>query len=94
MAIARAGARGRLFSLDDVIDARQPATFSAFGDHLLFVDGIVYSLPRDPMPSEFAEPLDVPGSYIVTQTVGIEYGWRHVAGCDCSLCAPEMRQAA
>jgi hypothetical protein len=92
--IERAADR-RLLSLEEVIAARRPATFSAFGDHLLYLDGTVYALPRSPEPSDLAEPLRLPGAYVITHTVGIEFGWQHLDECPCPLCtgAPQKQVA-
>jgi len=84
-----------LLSLEEVVAASWPATFSAFGDHLLYLDGAVYALPRSPEPSDLAEPLRLPGAYVITQTVGIEFRWRHLDECPCPLCtgAPQKKVA-
>jgi hypothetical protein len=85
-AIERAADR-RLLSIEEVVAARRPATLCAFGDHLLFLDGTVYALPHSPEPSDLAEPLHLPGAYVITHTVGIEFGWQHLDDCPCPLCA-------
>jgi hypothetical protein len=85
MSVTERAAERRLLSFEEVAAASQPATFSAFGDHLLYLDGTVYALPRAPQPSELLDPLRLPGAYVVTQTVGIELGWQHPNGCMCTL---------
>ena len=86
MRVTKQAVDRRLLSLEEVVAARQPATFSVFGDNLLYLDGAVYALPRSPEPSDLAEPLRLAGAYVVTQTVGIEFGWRHLNECPCHLC--------
>lgn len=76
----------RLLSFEEVVAASQPATFSVFGDNLLYLEGTVYALPRSPEPSDLAQPMSLPGAYVVTQTVGIEFGWQHLNECTCHLC--------
>jgi hypothetical protein len=80
-----------LLSLEEVIAASHPATFSAFGDNLLYLDGAVYALPRRPEPPDLRQPLGMPGAYVLTQTVGIEFGWQHLDECTCDLCSEELQ---
>jgi hypothetical protein len=75
-----------LLSLEEVAAARRPATFSCYGDHLMYREGTIYALPRRPEPSDLAEPAAPADAYVITHTVGIEFGWRHLEGCLCSLC--------
>ena len=58
-----------------------PAIFSAFGDHLAYVDGAVYALPRKLDRRELADLPDPQGAYEVTTVAGIEYGWNQVEAC-------------
>ncbi len=80
--------RPRPLSIEEVEAAGLPARFSAFGDDLVFRDGVVYALP-DGAYAEADDPERLLGTYVVTERVGIEYGWRHEAGCLCPFCAPE-----
>jgi hypothetical protein len=86
---ASSGGRRQLF-FDEVVAAGRPAIFSAYGDHLLYVDGTIYALTRDPDPSELAEPRSFSGAYVVTHTIGTEFGWRHLETCDCPFCADQV----
>jgi hypothetical protein len=86
---AFAGGRPQLF-LDEVVAAGRPAIFSAYGDHLLYVDGTIYALPRDPNPLDLTEPRSPSDAYVVTHTTGIEFGWRHLETCDCRFCAGQV----
>jgi hypothetical protein len=92
MRVTERAAPGRLLSFEEVAAASQPATFSVFGDHLLYLDGAVYSLSHSPEPSDLARPLDLPGAYVVTQTVGIEFGWQHLNECTCDLCIGDQQK--
>jgi hypothetical protein len=95
MRVIEGAADRPLLSFEEVAAAHRPATFSAFGDHLLYLEGTVYALPRSPHPSDLAEPLRVRGAYVITQTVGIEFGWRHLDDCTCTWCmgTPESQAA-
>jgi hypothetical protein len=92
MRVTERAAHRRLLSFEEVAAASRPATFSVFGDHLLYLDGAVYSLPHSPEPSDLARPLDLPGAYVVTQTVGIEFGWQHLTECVCDLCIGDQQK--
>jgi hypothetical protein len=94
MRVIEGAADRPLLSLDDVAATHRPATFSGFGDHLLYLEGTVYALPRSPEASDMAEPLSLPGAYVVTQTVGIEFGWQHLNECTCHLCMDELQRPA
>jgi hypothetical protein len=84
----------RLLSLEEVVAAGRPAAFSCYGDYLAYVDATVYSLPREPEPHDLAQPLALPGAYVVTGSIGIEFGWHHLDGCDCAICADASKQPA
>jgi hypothetical protein len=84
----------RLLTLDEVRAANFPAVFRAFGDHLVFIEGRVYSVPHE---TDLAHPdlvPHLPDTYVITNSVGIEYGWQHFEGCRCALCAGLSRAAA
>jgi hypothetical protein len=72
-------------SLEDVRASGQPATFDAFGDSLVFLDGTVWSVPRLGIP-DLPHLAQQPDAYPVTVEVGIEFGWHHLEGCDCRFC--------
>jgi hypothetical protein len=74
-------------SLDEVRSAGRPATFAAFGDHLLYHDGVVHVLPHAPDLEKPTELLSHPEVYRITSSAGIEFGWLHLEGCDCPRCA-------
>jgi hypothetical protein len=94
MRVIEGAADRPLLSLDDVAATHRPATFSGFGDHLLYIEGTVYALPRRPEPPDLAQPMSLPGAYVVTQTVGIEFGWQHLNECTCDLCMEGPQRAA
>jgi hypothetical protein len=77
------GLRGgqRPLTIEEVREAGRPAILSAFGDHLAYIDGTIYALPRELDPCELADLPGLFGAYEVTHVVGIEYGWYHLAGC-------------
>lgn len=93
MRVTEWAADQRLLSFEEVVAASQPATFCAFGDHLLFVDGVIYAFPRSPRPRDLAHPGRVPGAYVVTNPVGIEFGWQHLDLCTCPLCVDMLQTA-
>lgn len=76
----------RRLTLGEVREAAVPAVFRAFGDHLLYMEGKVYGLPADPLSGDLRSHLALPETYVVHETVGIEYGWEHLEGCRCGLC--------
>ena len=74
-------------SLDEVRRAGRTATLAAFGDYLLFNDGVVHALPHAPDLEKPTELLSHPAVYRITSSAGIEFGWLHLEGCDCPRCA-------
>lgn len=76
-------------TIEEVQAAGLPAILSAFGDHLAYVDGTVYALPRELDPCELADLPDLQRAYEVTHTVGIEYGWYQI-----DVCPPAARGQA
>jgi hypothetical protein len=84
-----------LLAYEEVAELGEPAVFSAFGDLLVYVGGVVYELPRDADPTGIAQPHLIEGARRVSNLVGAEYGWRHLRDCGCQLCAPvEERHVA
>jgi len=80
-------ARSRaLLSLDEVRASNMPAYFYDYSEELLYLDGELFDL-REVETAERAgaTPLPLPHE-ILDNGVGLEYGWRHVAGCVCHYC--------
>jgi hypothetical protein len=81
---------GRRLTFEEVLAAGQPAVYRKFGDHLLYVHGRLFDMhePAAPVEVSLTLPSSKRGGPQVDRalTVGIEYGWRHPAGCDCSFC--------
>ncbi len=96
LAVMATAGRRRL-TFEEVLAAGRPAVYRKFGDHLLYVGGRLFDVRRPEAPT----PIDV--GVASTQaadesersriSVGIEYGWRHAAGCPCSYCSTS-REAA
>jgi hypothetical protein len=84
----------RLLSIEEVREAGLPAVLCAFGDHLAYVGGTIYALPRELDPCELADLPGLSGAYEVTHVVGIEYGWRHLEGGAPAAVAEVPREAA
>jgi len=72
----------RPLTLEEVEEDGRPAVFSAYGDHLAYMNGTVYSLSHDPDPCDVLQPQLLSDAYVVTSPAGIEYGWRHLDECD------------
>ena len=85
---------GQLLGIDEVRAAGLPALFSAYGDHLAYVDGTIYALPRELDPCELADVPSLSGVYTVSHVVGIEYGWRHVEPCTVAATDEVPQEAA
>jgi hypothetical protein len=83
-----------MLAYDEVAALGEPAIFSAFGDHLVFVQGTVYELPAGVPAGQFTQPHLIQGARPITNLVGAEFGWRHLEGCRCRLCRGDERQAA
>jgi hypothetical protein len=84
---ATSGARSRaLLSLDEVRASALPAYFYDYSEELLYLDGELFDL-RDVEAAARTgvDPLPLPRD-ILENGVGLEYGWRHVAGCVCHCC--------
>jgi hypothetical protein len=90
------GLRGgqRPLTIEEVREAGRPAILSTFGDHLAYVDGTIYALPREPDPCELADLPHLSGAYEVTHVVGIEYGWYHLESCRLAVSGAAPQQAA
>ena len=92
---ATSGARSRaLLSLDEVRASALPAYFYDYSEELLYLGGELFDL-RDVEAAERAgvDPLPLPRE-ILKNGVGLEYGWRHVAGCACHCCRQRSLEAA
>lgn len=97
-ALAEMATAGRRhFTFEEVLAAGRPAMYRKFGDHLLFLGGRVFDVGKPGAPVEVGvaarpeEPMPVVADRALS--VGIEYGWRHAAGCPCSYCTAS-REAA
>jgi hypothetical protein len=89
------GARSRaLLSLDEVRASGLPAYFFDYSEELLHLDGQLFDL-RDVEAAERAgvDPLPLPRE-ILENGVGLEYGWRHIAGCACHYCRQRSLESA
>jgi len=80
----------RHLTLEEVRQASVPAVYREFGDNLIYLGGIVYSLPAEADPSDLETHLALPGTYVVNQEVGIEFGWEHPLDCDCPFCRRDV----
>ena len=89
------GARSRaLLSLDEVCASALPAYFYDYSEELLYLDGQLFDL-RDVEAAERAGANPLPlQREILDNGVGLEYGWRHVAGCACHCCRQRALEAA
>jgi hypothetical protein len=88
--LTRGAPSRRRLTLDEVRQASVPAVFRAFGDNLVYLGGTVYSLPAEPDPDALETNLALPGTYVVSEEVGIEFGWEHLHGCDCPFCRRDV----
>lgn len=85
---------GQLLGIDEVRAVGLPAQFSAYGDHLVYVDGTIYALPRELDPCDLADLPSLSGVYAVSHVVGIEYGWQHIEACAPAAANEVPQQAA
>jgi hypothetical protein len=85
-----------LLALREVRESGLPAVFLDFGEALLYLDGQLFSLRDVGERAGAAGPLPPPlPPQVLDCGVGIEYGWRHLAGCACHLCwGHEQERAA
>jgi hypothetical protein len=75
-----------LLSLDEVRASGRPAFFLDYGEALLFIDGELFDLQDGGAALQAGgDPLPLPRD-VLEHGVGIEYGWRHTARCDCDVC--------
>ena len=78
-----------LLSLYEVRSLRRPALFLEYGDNLLYDDERLFDLtPESPGEPPEYPPLMLPAQ-VLERGTGIEFGWRHLAGCDCAHCCSE-----
>ncbi len=77
------------FSLSEVRRIGRPALFLDWGETLLFRDGAIFDLHGTVDERAVADPPEVLPIQIMETAVGIEYGWRHLAGCDCPSCGQD-----
>ena len=77
--------------LEDVRASGVPAYFFDHGERLLFLDGEIYDLREVGAAARAGtNPAPLPHA-ILENGVGLEYGWRHIAGCVCPQCRSEAR---
>lgn len=76
----------RLLTLTEVRAIGRPALFLDWGEYLLFQDGALFDLREtDDKDGHVHPPTELPAQMLEIAT-GIDYGWRHLTGCDCTLC--------
>ena len=81
-------------SFEEVVSSGRTAVFQEFGDLLLYLEGTVFVLKdADPRGAAHTTP-PVLERRALAHAVGIESGWRHAAGCNCPVCAAEVRLRA
>jgi hypothetical protein len=75
-----------LLSLSEVRRLGRPALFLEYGDNLLYDDERLFDLtPESPgKPPEY--PPQLLPQQVLERGTGIEFGWRHLAECDCDHC--------
>jgi hypothetical protein len=78
-----------LLSLDEVRAAGYRAFFTDWGEALLYDEGRLFDV-REIATARRAgrRPTPLPAK-VLEAGVGIEYGWRHAAGCDCWACGAQ-----
>jgi hypothetical protein len=76
-----------LLSLSEVTSLGEPALFLDWGETLLFRDGALFDLHGTVDELAAADPPEELPGEILAAGVGIEYGWHHLAGCECLACA-------
>lgn len=92
--LARPGACSRAqLLLEEVRESGVPAYFFEYGEHLMYLDGELYDLSDvEAAADSGAHPLPLPRQ-ILENGVGLEYGWRHKAGCVCPHCRAQAPAA-
>ena len=73
-------------SLDQVRQAGRTAVFTSFGEYLVVESGTVHVVPVAAQPLHVSEAVAEPGCFRLGVSVGVEFGWRHLPGCDCLYC--------
>jgi hypothetical protein len=88
------GVAGVRLSLDEVREVGRTAFFFDFGEALMYLDGEIFDI-HDWGTSMPADALSLPlPREVLEGGVGIEYGWRHLRGCACHLCATWAQHGA
>jgi hypothetical protein len=78
--------RPALMAYEEVTAIGAPAVYEAFGDHLVFIDGVIYALPEGFESYGEVDAPSIVGARRITNVVGVEYGWRHLRDCACERC--------
>ena len=78
-----------LLSLNEVRSLRRPALFLQYGDSLLYDDERLFDLTPEAPGRAPTYPPDVLPPQVLERGIGIEFGWRHLAECDCRHCCSE-----
>ena len=82
-----------LLSLNEVRSLGRPALFLDYGDNLLYDDERLFDLsPEGEGRAMTYPPLMLPPQ-VLERGIGIEFGWRHLAGCDCRHCCSQKQSA-
>jgi hypothetical protein len=75
-----------LLTLDEVRAAGRRAFFVDWGESLLYDEGQLFDVREIATARQAGRrPAPLPAK-VLEAGVGIEYGWRHTAGCDCCVC--------
>lgn len=81
-------------SLAEVKRVGRAALFLDWGEKLLYREGEIFELHETLDERAMAYPPVRLPSAILEHGVGIEYGWRHLAGCDCEACTDHRHRRA
>ena len=76
----------RLLLLSEVRRVGCPAIFLDWGDALPFQEGTLFDIRGTADGDALASPPEELPAEVLESGIGIDHGWRHLAGCDCTLC--------
>ena len=82
----RGTVNGVYLSLAEVRSVGRTALFLDWGEALLYRDGRLFELQTSPGEQAMDYPPKLLPDEILEHGVGIEFGWRHLDGCDCWAC--------